>query len=81
MDYRSRIFLKGVENSHRKPCSDYQLMINPLGFMPNLSMRGVDNSIDNEEMLSARLQPFRAAPLQPIHLLHCRDRVGCVTGL
>jgi hypothetical protein len=49
----AEFFLKGVENSHRKPCSDYQLMINPLGFMPNLSMRGVDNSIDNEEMLSA----------------------------
>jgi hypothetical protein len=27
--------------------------VNPIGYMPNLSMRGVDNSIKNETMLSA----------------------------
>jgi hypothetical protein len=36
--------------------------MNPLGFVPNLSMRGVDNSIEEEMTFSARLQPFKAAP-------------------
>jgi hypothetical protein len=36
--------------------------MNPLGFVPDLSMRGVDNSIEEEMTFSARLQPFKAAP-------------------
>jgi hypothetical protein len=50
------------------------------GLCPIFSMRGVHILIDNEETLLARLQPSRAAPLQLIHLLHCRDRVGRVTA-
>jgi hypothetical protein len=36
--------------------------MNPLGFVPDLSMRGVDNSIEEKMTFSARLQPFKAAP-------------------
>jgi hypothetical protein len=55
-------------------------MRTPRGLCPIFSMRGVHISIDNEETLLARLQPSRAAPLQLIHLLHYRDRVGRVTA-
>jgi hypothetical protein len=36
---------------------------NPVGFVPNLSMRGEDKSIDNEETLSAQLQPSKDCTL------------------
>jgi hypothetical protein len=44
---------KGWFSSHIPVVSKTYIDGNPLGFMPNLLMRGVDKSIDNEEMLSA----------------------------
>jgi hypothetical protein len=63
MDYRKRKKWKVCGKSLTENLALIPTGTNRVGFVPNLSMRGEDKSTDNEETLSARLQPSKDCTL------------------